>query len=419
MLLKGIKGLFLCIMLSFFVFPVSFSFLPETLNTKMILALFGILLFLYNCIQRHSFAISQNTIISTVLAVVFSVWCFYCITANGTNDTIYSRYWLSFATWLGGAYAVCFLIRTIEGKIDLESLTFYLSLVCSLQCVLALMIDNIPSFQESINRFVVQDYVFFKRVNRLYGIGAALDTAGVRFSVVLLLMAHQMSSSGKVLERTDTTLYYFIAFALIVVVGSIIARTSWIGAIMGILYMSLSFLTVRHGFISSKQTGFWLMLTGIILATVLISVWLYNHNPDFRQNLRFGFEGFFNWAETGEFRTDSTDKLNRIMWIWPKDTRTWIIGTGLFGDWVFGTDIGYCRFCLYCGLVGMVLFSIFFIYNGLSTIHLFPGTKYIGILLIALTFIIWLKVSTDIFFIYALLFSTASLQEKPCASSIT
>ena len=224
------------------------------------------------------------------------------------------------------------------------------------------------------------------------------------------------------MENTGTAIYYFMSYAIIVVIGSIIARTTWVGAIIGIVYMAISYMRVRNGIISSKQSSFWLILLAISLLTVLILIWLYNHNPDFRQNLIFGFEGFFNWAETGVFRTDSTDKLNRIMWIWPRDTRTWIMGTGLFGDWIFGTDIGYCRFCLYCGLVGMVIFSIFFIYNGLSVVHLFPGTGFMALLLIVLTFVVWLKVSTDIFFIYALLFSTHSLDrnaDSPCASSTT
>jgi hypothetical protein len=107
------------------------------------------------------------------------------------------------------------------------------------------------------------------------------------------------------------------------------------------------------------------------------------------------------------------------MWIWPSDSRTWAIGTGIFGDFAFGTDIGYCRFTLYCGLIGLVLFSIFFIYNGLSVVSYFPDARFLSNLLIALTFIVWLKVATDIFFAYALLISTASLNNNTCTSSTT
>lgn len=165
---------------------------------------------------------------------------------------------------------------------------------------------------------------------------------------------------------------------------------------------------------------FYGILAGLLIAAIVISVSLYNSSPVFKEHLRFAFEGFFNWAETGDFSTDSTDKLNSVMWIWPEDTRSWIIGTGIFGHYVYATDIGYCRFTLYCGLPGLALFSIFFIFNHLSIQSKFRHSSFLSLCLIAITFIIWIKVSTDIFFIDALLFclddDTNTL--SPCESSI-
>ena len=121
-------------------------------------------------------------------------------------------------------------------------------------------------------------------------------------------------------------------------------------------------------------------------------------------DLRFAFEGFFNWTETGEWSTASTDKLNNEMWIWPSDTRTWLIGSGLFESFVYSTDIGYCRFILYCGLLGFSIFSVFFIYNAYAFNRKFEDVSFLAFLLLVLTFVIWIKVATDIFQIYALLF---------------
>ena len=394
-------------------FPVRLFFLPEQVNTKMIIAAFGIIAFAVECLRRRSISMSRSVLISAVLAIVFSIWCFFSATINGTDDTSYSSYWISFATWLGGAYGVCWLIRETEGKLNLDNLTFYLALVCMLQCILAILIDTNPAFQRAIDRIFIQGQDFYHHIDRLYGIGAALDVAGVRFSVVLILMAHQMSAKGNVLGNIGLTVFYFLSFAVILIIGSIIARTTWAGAAMGLIYMGISYLRIERGTVTSRQAGFWLTLIGVIITTVIILAWLYNNNADFRYNLRFGFEGFFNWVETGTFRTDSTDKLNGNMWIWPSEFRTWAIGTGIFGDFAFGTDIGFCRFTLYCGLIGLGLFSIFFIYNGVIVAKLFSDTTYMSVFLIALTFIVWMKVATDIFFIYALLLSTASLCGKP------
>jgi uncharacterized membrane protein len=68
------------------------------------------------------------------------------------------------------------------------------------------------------------------------------------------------------------------------------------------------------------------------------------------------------------------------------------------------TDIGYCNFTFYCGLIGVVIFSLFFIYCHLSLNRKFKQFWITSLLLTALTFIFWCKVTTDIFFIDALLF---------------
>ena len=412
---------FLCIAVSFYLFPVSFSFMPETVNSKMILAVFGILASVYDCIENGKVTISRPLLITALIAIGFSTWCFFSVTINGTDDTIYSRYWLSCATWLGGAYAICFLIRKTFGSVDLEKLTFLLSIVCIAQCILAIIIDNVPAFQIVIDGVFLQGQDFLHSVKRLYGIGASLDSAGVRFAVVLILIAHQLSRYGHALDSVTKTVYYFIAFTVIVIVGSIIARTTWVGALLGLPYMMIPHSQVREGKISAQQISFWLMLAVIVVVASVVSIILYRHNPGFRQELRFGFEGFFNLAETGEFRIGSMDKLNRYMWIWPKDTRTWLIGTGWFGNWYYHTDIGYCRFILFCGLIGLFIFSVYFIYNGYALSQRIPGTNVLALFLIALTFIIWIKVSTDIFFIYALLFflSPAGAETPPCTSSTT
>lgn len=418
MLRKTIIIIINCIVTSFFIFPVSLFFLPEQVNTKMIIAIGGILAFGIECLRKKELSISKPLLISAFLAIIFSVWCYFSATVNGTDNMTYATYWLSFATWLGGAYGVCWLIRETEGKFNLASLTFYLTLVCVLQCILALVIDNNPSFQRTVDRIFIQGQDFYHHVDRLYGIGASLDVAGVRFSAVLILMAHQMSAYGKVLDNPKLAVFYFVCYAAILIIGSIIARTTWVGAALGLIYMGLSYAGVNRGTLSSRQASFWLILTGVILLTIIITSWLYNSNTGFRNSLRFGFEGFFNWVEHGTFRTDSTDKLSGNMWIWPKDTRTWIIGSGIFGDFAFRTDIGYCRFVLYVGLIGISLFSLFFIFNGLAITRLFPNAYFLAILLIALTFIVWMKVATDIFLIYALLFCTASFNESADAPEL-
>lgn len=141
----------------------------------------------------------------------------------------------------------------------------------------------------------------------------------------------------------------------------------------------------------------------IVVGFAVLS-FLYKTNPYYYEMLRFAFEGFFNWMETGVWRTDSTDKLDAIMWIWPSDLKTWLIGSGLFGNFIYSTDIGYCRFILYCGLIGFSIFVLFFVYNAVVFSRNNPAYRNLFLSLFVFALIVWLKVSTDIFLIFALFY---------------
>lgn len=392
-----------CVVSGFF-FPFGPPFFPSSLNTKQVIGVLGILAFLFRCIRTRAVTMQRNVLISALIAIVFSIWCYFCITANGTDDTTYAEYWVSFAVWLGGAYGVVSMLKAYHGSCNLQRLTNYLAVVCVAQCFIALAIDNSPVFSHFVDNYISSGNEFCKERGRLYGVGCSLDPAGIKFSAVLLLISHQICSNREVSSNKGSLWWYLIMYAIIVVLGNMIARTTTVGAVMGLVYMLVSFGIVRRGVLTGRQLRFLGIFLSAVTIAAIVSVMLYRTNAEFRYNMRFGFEGFFNFFETGEFRTDSTDKLNTQMWIWPADTRSWLIGTGLFGNFVYSTDIGYCRFILYCGLIGMAIFSAFFIYNGLSVVKKFRNFSFMSIMLISLTFVIWIKVATDIFLINALLF---------------
>ena len=183
-----------------------------------------------------------------------------------------------------------------------------------------------------------------------------------------------------------------------------ISRTTIVGTALGLAYILLAnFRIQRGGVVSKVQINASLLLLFLIGAAVVISVILYNSNPTFQEDLRFGFEGFFSWIETGTFSTGSTNEL-KTMWIWPTTQRGWIIGEGRVGVFETGSDIGYCNYILYCGLIGMAIYSFYYIYNHLSLIGKFKNFTITAFLLVAITFIVWAKVTTDIFLMDALLF---------------
>ena len=403
-MLKLLRRSLLILTTSFFLFPFSFPFLPEALNTKNIMAVIGVLAFVIDCVRRRSVSFSEPTLFAALLAGVFSVWSLFSVTIANTYNTVYADYILSFIIWLAAAYGAYAFLRLDKDKVDLEILTRYLALVGVFQCVTAVLIDNVPAVERLVDHIMYQPGDFYKMNHRMYGLGAALDPAGVRFSVILVMIAHQFSTNPNVRNTRLFQATDLGAFAIIVIIGSVISRTTLVGAGLGLTYIIISLFRMRKGgFITTSMVRmfFWFFIVMIVI--VGVSIYFYRASDTFRGYLRFGFEAFFNWVETGEFRTHSTDVLGS-MWVWPQGVDEWLIGRGTFGVFENNTDIGYCNFTLYCGAIGMLIFSLFFIYCHLVQSRKFRQFEIISWMLIALTFIVWLKVSTDIFFIDALLF---------------
>lgn len=406
------------IAVSFYLFPIGFTFLPEMLNTKIILGVLGGMLFGYNSIRTRSISISRGLLGALGFAFFFSLVCYIATDLNNTTDYSYVTYVSSFFAWLASAYAVCMLIKGGHGQVTFRLLVMYLASVCFAQCILALAIDNNEGFKLLVDSYVNQGQEFYNEVDRLYGIGAALDSAGVRFAIILLLIVVVICHDLQIRKQTVSIVILLLMFFTIAVVGNAISRTTIIGLLSAMLYFvffsGLFRIDIRF---SALRLGIWFGIT--LLIAIGISTFLYYTNDAFYQHMRFAFEGFFNLVENGEWRTGSTDKLNNEMWIWPEDTKTWIIGSGLFGNFVYGTDIGYCRFILYCGLSGFSVFASFFIYNALFFMRQSPAYAFMFFLFMVMTFVFWIKVATDIFFIYALFYCLEDFMEDSAANPLT
>jgi len=346
------------------------------------------------------------------MCLLFSLWCYLSATFNNTGDYTYATYFASFFTWLFGAYAACSLIKLFHGDVTVSNITAYLAGLCVVQCVMSQLIDNIPAVAYIVDSVVQQGQDYLKPMHRLYGIGASLDTAGVRFSVVLVMIAFQLCKNNTVIHSSKQIAAYIIAFVVISILGNIIARTTSVGVILGLACIVLLRLLIFKKEIEYSRLKFVGLFTLLFVVAIGVCAYLYNTSPNFHSSLRFAFEGFFNWAETGVWRTDSTDKLNAVMWVWPDTPHDWLIGTGWFGHFIYSTDIGYCRFTLYCGLIGLALFSLFFVVNAWYVSSKFKDTIILALLLLAVTFVIWVKVSTDIFCIYAMLICAVALRKE-------
>ena len=391
--------------MSFYFHPVFFTAYPFY-NTKVMLAVFGGMMLVFNTIRTKDYTLSKGLLNALMIAGLFSLVCFVSVIINGTNDYSYASYPMSAIVWIMGAYgAICF-IRWTHKRVTIELVVRYLAGGAAFHCILSQVMDRNDSVKDFINSifFVSPD---MEEMQRLYSFGVGLDPSGVRFTVILIMIAGVLTISKEVKKSIRLIIFYILCFVIISILGNIISRTTTVGMGLGLFVFAISTGLYKFAFKVGKLKI--IRVLGIVLALGIPgTIYYYKTNSSFREQVEYGFEGFFSLAESGEFQTGSTDVL-ATMWIWPEDTQTWIIGSGKIGsraadNYDYFTDIGYCRFVFYSGLIGLTLFSIYFIYNGIYFSRYYPRYKYIFLLMIAVTFIIWTKVATDIFQLYALFY---------------
>lgn len=403
---------------SFFLFPTAFAFLPSV-NTKILMALMGIMIAAYKNSTGGGGMVSKHIIELTSYSGLFSLTCFIAVVYNNTSDYAYATYFVSMWVWAMAAYAVCQWIRHVHGEVTFELVARYMVGVCVAQCLIALQIDRNPAFGNFVDSIFYTASDYYEQGGRLYGIGCALDPAGVRFAIVLVLLTNLI-----ITDKTKSSIkmfLYMLSFAIIVIDGNMIARTTTVGIIVSLAYLMTSNFTERK--VESKVWR-WFALA-IFIAVPLMTI-LYNADPVIRENLRFGFEGFFSLVEKGRWESGSNETL-KTMVVWPDNLKTWIIGDGYFnspyatnpyyigndvGVFYKNTDIGYCRFIFYCGIIGLSMFSAFFVKVTTMCADLFPKRNLCLFFLLLVIFIVWGKVATDNFPVFALLFFTDQEKEE-------
>lgn len=399
------------VLTSFYFFPFEFTFLPRA-NTKMIMAGVGLVILVVNMARGQRSTIDKNFFQLTLCAIIVSIAGLTSIILNNTNDYSYATYIVSMWVWLGGAYTLIQVMKRVHSSVSVVLVANYLIAVCVAQCVIAFSMDQCAPLKQFVDGFLAGGGYKGKVDGRLYGIGAALDVAGMRFAAVLTII---MSLCMR-LKPTDSKKMwlYIISFCIIVIIGNMIGRTTTVGIAIAILYALLC--TIWGGKNKNTIWLFWKYIFIVAIILVPIVVYLFNTNVVIHNNIRFAFEGFFNLWEKGEWQTNSNSILLN-MFRFPDNIKTWLIGDGymenpialdpyfideLTGGYYKGTDVGYCRFLFYFGLIGLCAF-MYFMYRAMQICwDRFESYRIMFVLIFALNCIVWIKVSSDLFLVFAL-----------------
>lgn len=413
-LLKILSILAAVMVTSMFFFPFEFNAFPG-MNTKKAMAAVALVILLFQMVHQRSLTVSKEFIYISILAGLVSICGMIAVTYNNTTDYAYATYITSAWVWWGAAYTACTFIRWVHGRIDIPLVINYLAAVCFIQCCLALAIDLNPAFKQWVMSIFATGDMYFERghVQRMFGIGCALDVAGIRFGLVLVAMFFMKMQRKN--DRWYQDLLFYFVFFFILVVGNMIGRTTIVG--VGVAFLYLTFLSLRQfRRIEKRYVNLWKSALLILLVFVPMIVYFYQTNTRLRENFRFGFEGFFSLIEKGDFNYTSNDALKE-MYVWPDNFKTWVIGDGYFDNPIYtdpyytgevtrgfykNSDVGYVRFIFYFGLIGLVVFSFYMIQVCMVCRKKHPEWRTLILLLLAVHFIVWLKVATDTFLMFAL-----------------
>lgn len=197
------------------------------------------------------------------------------------------------------------------------------------------------------------------------GLGVALSK---NYDFSLLQSFGMFFLVSKFLRGKIVVLDYFKIF-LIVFSVIISGRTGFIG--LGFATMVFLFKTIRYKiFINfmKKAVVVLAMIYGLYNASAYVIPEIYNSVND--NLLPWAFEFYYNYLETGEFSTDSSDQLNESHYYALSD-KTIVYGEGKYvredGFYYGLTDAGYMRQTMYFGVLGILMF--FIIYLRIAYIH--------------------------------------------------
>lgn len=411
---------FIGLMASFYLFPVEFTFFLGQ-NTKKLLAVVGLFFLLYNSIKKLDIKISKSFLIITTYALLVTLAGILSTTINSTPDYAYASYVVSMWVWLSGAYAVISIMKLYHKNVTVETLCWYLMGVCVAQCIIALAMDLSPALKSVVDRYFLTT-IMNDVERRLYGIGCALDVAGTRFSAVLIIISAVLIRRGANMPKAHLVAH-IVSFFIIAVVGNMIARTTIVGLVIAIGVILIGSSSINL-FGKKQRVARWIIV--LVIVFVQVVSFYYQTNSNIRANLRFGFEGFFSLVEEGQWEIDSNEKL-KTMIVFPDNIKTWVIGDGYFdgptltdpyyvGPVMTGfymwTDVGYLRLIFYFGLLGLVSFMLFFAKCAQVSAKDMPNYAILMWLLLLLNLIIWFKVATDIFVVFALFLCIGNMQDE-------
>ncbi len=350
--------------IAFFIllYPVQLKGTPVTTRISVgafcfVLVVAGIILISF---LRENYFKKSILFLGATLALIALV-ALIAILVNNTRDFEYIIYPVRTALiiLLAAYVAVFFLIKT-HGYVSFNLISTYYIIAMTVQCIIGLTIylnGDAAGFFGDVQAYNELDTITIAKSQdvRILGFGAQFMNAGVILGFGLMLLA-------VLVKRVKMSIWAMIGLGVVFgfnfIIGMMMARTTIIGAVLAVLFLLFPS--------SLKRTSLSNGAIFFIILSVLGVLFFFFGFPLMGQEMigmfNYGFEMFINFAESGEFRTDSSDMVI-AMYKWPDNFRGWVIGDARFAGeglgYYMGTDIGYCRLIFYFGIIGFIAYAVY------------------------------------------------------------
>lgn len=333
-----------------YIYPLYFNSIP--LSSRIIYAILGICTITYGRYIKLSLLYPLKGLIP-----VFAVSLLTGI-INRTYDFYFAKYCVSVLMFFFASFFVYNILNYIYKRNEVLDIDFLIKLfiaIVTLQSVISILMFLIPGFTETLYTiFSVpesEEATLEENIGmRLIGLGSYFFAAGVIHGLSLIFTVYLYLKNE--IKKRWVIIYVFNFF-----VGLLMARTTVIGFAISILFL-IVWKPLNIFYIKQKiKWGIYLTIIFIIALIGIIMV------VD-EEVLKWAFEFFYNYSDTGSFESSSTNRLKE-MYVIPTDFFTYIIGDGKYnlseGGYYMSTDVGYLRL-LYYGGIPMIMSFYFFMY---------------------------------------------------------
>lgn len=368
MVRDSIKKLLLFFLVFVLIFRPEFVFIPMGINKFF--GLSGLIVYFLDNQTRNRLRCLTNTSFKPFMLLLIPplICSLISLLINSTSDMYFPQYVLSMLLAFYSAYLIAWGFIRIYGEVSCQRLTKYIVVGCVVYTLIAFVCFIKPSlfiFLNSIQRFDEIAEIAIDRTEgtRLIGIGAQFFTSAIVNGISLILIGASMVVYR---HNYQEKLLILTAFIVISILGIMMARTLMFGILIGGGIFAFSFIRSTRDFFQSIVV---IMLFAVIAFLVLPAI-LKNYSSSFDVLSSFGFEMFINKAEGGRFESHSMLHLYEMWNTIPHDTKSWIIGDGLWTSnegYYMNVDLGYLRHIWYFGIIGT-----FFIFR-----YYFLSIKYI------------------------------------------